>query len=46
MIRFDHEKLDVYQAAIDWVALANEQYQVGRDILLRIVSMLTKLVKM
>ena len=62
MQRFDHEKLDVYQAAVEFVALADESaaildvcrrlklvseasYAAGRDLLLRIVSMLVAMVR-
>lgn len=31
MQRFDHEKLDVYQTAVDWVALAQEIVQAMLD---------------
>ena len=62
MQRFDHEKLDVDQAAVEFVALADESaaildvcrrlklvseasYAAGRDLLLRIVSMLVTMVR-
>ncbi|MDX9868684.1 MAG: hypothetical protein RBT78_12260 [Kiritimatiellia bacterium] len=38
--QLDHEKLDVYQAGLRFVAWSTA----GKDLLVRIVSMLTKLV--
>jgi hypothetical protein len=55
MTDFDHEKLDVYVAAIDFVALADEirrlglvedsRYVAGRELLLRVVAMLVQMVR-
>ena len=45
---FDHEKLDVYQASIELVILIDEIVDLfprGRELLIRIVSMLTKMVQ-
>ena len=46
-MQFGHEQLDVYRLAIDYVAwfyaVAKELNGRGKAILLRIVSMLTKL---
>ena len=46
MSSFDHEKLDVYQVAIALVVLIDEiveQLPRGRELLLRLVAMLTKM---
>ena len=40
---FDHEKLDAYQAALDFDLIEEERYFKGREILIRIVSMLIKM---
>ena len=45
---FDHEKLDVYRASIDFVLVVDEVVKImprGRELLLRIVAMLTKLAR-